>query len=253
MYVTYGSQNLSALNGLAGTSTLSAYTRQYLSNQQGQPDTVRISVKASGTVCLPAGTSYTTLQAQDAIDGAVGVLQVLCSSGGQDLSLRKDDGDQSNITLPNALSLGGVSLSDLRFPNEKTVDYATGIDWEFTASALYNDPNAPDVLSYTESVEIFGGGPDYQWTVPVSGDPVRWQTAAVTVGTLVQSGTIVGRDSHFILPASLYPGYYIANQSSAGVTRPLYREDGSVYAYQRSWRYVHQKAGPFDLPELGAP
>lgn len=251
MYVSYGSTNLSTLGGLTGTSTLS-YRRQYQRNRRGGPDTVTVSAKVSGEICLVQGTTYTTDAAQTAIDGAVLALQTALSFQGLDLTFHKSNAAASNLSLPGSISLGGVQVSDLDIPADQPADYATGLKWSFTASAIYNDPNAEELLAYDESVEISGGAARKVWVEVVDGDPVQWTTANVTVGTLVQSGSMTGRTAHLSLPPSLYPTYYQPGLSSAGVVRPERRPDGSVYAYSRRWRYVHQKPGPWNLPELGA-
>lgn len=251
MYVTYGSTNLSTLGGLTGTSQVS-YRRQYQPNQRGEPDTVRVSARVSGTIFLLQGTSYTTTEAQNAIDGAVGALQTALSFQGQDLSFRTTAGVATALSLPDGISLGGVQITDLDIPNDQPADYATGLSWSFSAEAIYSDPNAGELLAYNEQVEISGGYPRTEWVEVVDGDPVEWTLATTTVGTLIQSGTMTGRTGHLLLPAQLYPAYYKPQLSNAGVVRPQKRPDGSVFAYSRSWRYVHQKPGPWDLPELGA-
>lgn len=251
MYVTYGSVNLSTLGGLTGTSQVSSYRRQYQSNQRGGPDTVRVTAKVSGTICLLQGSSYTTGQAQTAIDTAVLALQTALAFPGLALSFRTDAGVATNLSLPTDISLGGVEITDLDIPADQPADYATGINWSFNAEALYNDPNAEELLAYQESVEISGGYPRTEWVEVVDGDPVEWTLASVTVGTLIQSGTMTGRTGHLILPPALYPAYYKPQLSNAGVVRPQLR-NGVPFAYTRSWRYVMQRPGPWDLPELGA-
>lgn len=251
MYVTYGSTNLSTLGGLTGTSQVSSYRRQYQSNQRGGPDTVRVTAKVSGTICLLQGTAYTTAQAQTAIDGAVGALQTALAFQGLDLNFRTDAAAATNLSLPNGISLGGVSITDLDIPADQPADYATGINWSFNAEGIYDDPNAEELLAFQESVEISGGTARKVWVEVVSGDPVEWTTAQTTVGTLIQSGTMTGRTGHLVLPPALYPAFYKPNLSNAGVVRPQLR-NGVPFAYTRSWRYVMQKPGPFDLPELEA-
>jgi hypothetical protein len=251
MYVTYGSTNLSTLGGLTGTSQVSSYRRRYQNNQRGGPDTITAACKVSGTICLLQGTSYTTAQAQTAIDAAVFALQTAIAFPGLALSFRTDAGVATNLSLPTDISLGGVQISDLDIPADQPADYASGLDWSFNVEALYSDPNADELLSYQESVEISGGAARTEWVEVIDGDPVEWTLASVTVGTLIQSGTMTGRTGHLVLPPALYPTYYKPNLSNAGVVRPQYR-NGVPFAYTRSWRYVHQKPGPWDLPELGA-
>lgn len=251
MYVTYGALNLSTLGGLTGTSQVARYSRRYEGNQRGAPDTVRVSCQVRGTICLLPNVAYTTAQAQTAIDAAVAALQVGLAYPGNDLIFRTTAAAATNLSLP-AGSLGGVQITSLEIPADQPADYATGLEWSFEAEAIYSDPNAEELLAYDERVEISGGAARKVWVEVVDGDPVQWTLADVTVGTLIQSGTMTGRTGHFVLPPSLYPSHYQPNLSSAGVVRPQRRADGSVFAYTRSWRYVHQKPGPWDLPELGA-
>lgn len=251
MYVTYGGTNLSALNGLTGTSTITGYTRGYIGNPLGGADTVRVSGRISGTICLLQGTSYTKEQAQTAIDGAVNALQTAVATQGLALAFKRDSGTDANLSFP-AGSLGGVQISNLVLPNDQTVDYASGLSWSFDVEAYYSDPNYADLYDLKQSVQTSGGGPEYAWTIPVTGTPTRWTVADQTVGTLVQSGTIVGRDSYLVLPAKIGGlTYYVENKSDEGVTSPLSRPDGSLYGYARNYRFVFEKAGPWDILALG--
>lgn len=251
MYVTLGSVNLSTLGGLVGTSYFANYEHTRQETPNGFPDTYTVNVTVAGVICLVQGTSYTTAQAQAALSAAISALEGATANQGLDLVLRKDDASASPHALNSAASIGGVSYTPPRYPGNDPTEFATGRRWEFSASATFTDFGAGQILDHRETVEISGGFPRYVYTETTAGPVIKTQVAAITKGTLIQSGTIVGRDQHFPLPAQLYPSLYDPNDSNASVATPLMR-NGVPYGYQRNYRYVHYKSGPFDLPELGS-
>ncbi|QDV78091.1 hypothetical protein [Botrimarina mediterranea] len=252
MYVTLGNVNLSTLGGLTGTSHFASYEHSRQETPNGFPDTYTVNVTVAGMICLAQGTAYTTDEAQTALSTAIAALEAATAVQGQSVVLMKDNGAQSVHGLNTALAIGGVSYSPPSYPGDDPTEYVTGRRWQFTASAIFNDFGAGQILDHRETVEISGGWPQKVRTVVSNGPAIETIVAASTVGMLVQSGTIVGRDQHFPLPPQLYPSLYDPQESSASVATPLMR-NGVPYAYSRNYRYVHYKlTGPFDLPELGS-
>jgi hypothetical protein len=252
MHVLFGSTNLSTLGGQTGTSYVSSFASAPQESPRGQVTSYRTTMTVAGEVCVD-NSALTTLGAQDAVNTAITALENLLDGGlgaGQSLGLVRDDGDFTRHVISVDGSLGGVRIDGLTYSDSGPAEYVTGRKWQFTASVITEPAGVPSMLDYRETVQVSGGGPRYAWSESAEGPAVRYTTADVTVGTLIQSGTVLGRQAHVELPLPLYPVYEEPAERSSTEARPLYVR-GVFRGYQRSWRYVHRRSGGFVLPAIG--
>ena len=245
MYVTYGNKNLSQLGGQSGNSYVASFSRRNQTNSRGTPDLILATMKVAGEICVDT-SGLTAAQAQAAVEAAVADLEGTLALQGKDVAFRQDNGAPTSHQLPNSTSIGGVRLGEITYSDTGPAEFATGRKWSFEAFAYYDAPDYFDVILYQETFTLSGGGPRYAWKETATGDPVRFQVAAQTVGTLVQSGQIVGRSDHLPLPLPIDPDNYQQSKSSASESRPRVF-NGVPKDYQRSWNFVHEKAGPYTL------
>ncbi len=207
-----------------------------LINKGGQPYAIRRAITAEG---------YLAANGQDAITVAENTLKAALSVPYQDLIFFHDDATPSSEVLLNAGSISGVVVTDgPTFEQGQSPDYATIRTFRFTAEAEYPYPNSQALLlSFTESLTFWGGGPFYAHRRAVNGPPVKQQIWPATEYHCTQSGVIVGYLEYPTLPAPKFP-QALKEAPRTTPKAPEKRSPGRYQGYEVSYEYHFESASP---------
>jgi hypothetical protein len=167
-----------------------------------------------------------------------------------DLLLKNDDGSLSATILTNAGSLSGVTITDgPHFPGRNaTGEYAVRRAFTFTAMCEYTiTPKLSGLMSFTESLEFYGGLPLYVMCRAVNTVPQRQKTYQFTEYCCIQSGQAVGLLAFPSVPGPKFPQ---ALKEAPRIKRSGPERTGSNYRnYGVTWNYVFESVTPL----AGAP
>lgn len=157
---------------------------------------------------------------------------------------RQDSGAVA-MALTNAGSIGGVRIKNLRYVGENGgFEYVNGRTFAFTAEATYTiitNQAGAQLLTFTETVETFGGGPVKGFMRPVNSQPIEVTLYTHSVFEASQTGQ-----------ATCLLGYWPVPPPVLGipVEAPRIGRSCDGKTFVTTWSYRFQKAnGPF----LGLP
>jgi hypothetical protein len=175
----------------------------------------------------------------------------------QNLVLKQSTGAATGTNLLNSASISGVRIVDgPNFTNEaQDGEYVVQRVCTFTGEAEYLIAvGANAVLSFTETVSIFGnGGPVVRWRPMVNADPVPQIVYPSSTTRAVQTGQAVG---HLGYPSVPGPNWPIAelNEKRRIVRGSPKRLGSGFIEYPVAWSYEFEALGPLvSLPNLPPP
>lgn len=178
------------------------------------------------------------------ITNKIRALETAYQARGVDAVLYQSDGTTETAhALKNAQTISGVRVvRPPSFPFAPAC-YTTWQQYTITLEADYavnpGDP-ATNILQWRETVETFGGGPQYAWTQPIIGTPVRQIVRQQTTFKAMQSGSAVGYQTWPTPPAALFPGALLERPR---IMRESPRRNGNGYQeYQISWNYIYESS-----------
>lgn len=154
---------------------------------------------------------------------------------GGDLVLIRDDGGAA-MTLPSATSYTGVRVTrGPSYDHGDGAEFSTYRTFAFTAEAEYALSLGNILISYVETLETWGGGPEYFMLEPINGPAIRQKVKESSAFYATQSGQAVGLSGYPVPPNPIWPGALmraprIRRQSAALVGR-TFRD------YPISWQY----------------
>lgn len=158
-----------------------------------------------------------------------------------DLVLYLDDGSTIAHQLRNAGSTSGVLITQPpSFPVGQGAENSTFRTYTITAEASYalepqGDSNDEQLLTFTETVQISGGGPVYAWFEGTTGAPERQKVRERSLCRVSQSGQATAKRGYPRIPSPIFPEWLIADPVF-GYTSPQLR--GTTFEnYGVSWQY----------------
>lgn len=203
----------------------------------------RIGSKWTWTV---EGRLSGTSQAE--IDAAVLALEVAHQSDGGNLALYKDSGatDPTAHVRNSNETLGGVKVAKLSYPNGKGAEYS---GWR-TYQVIYEY----DILSslggldsWSETVEVSGGGPRFEWVETLDGPPVKVVACRQTTYRGAQSGSAVGIGAYPQFPQPNWPDAEHVDRRKRNRGSPAY-DAGGQSRFPISWSYEFESDQPLGEP-----
>lgn len=238
MQLKVGSYSFPANSAAVTTET------EILWNDGGQPYAVRRRLRADGWI---DGTSQGNITANlAAADAAL-------KTPYQDIVLAQDDGSDSAVVLRNAGSITGVQVTGgLSLPDMRGAAYVNTIHYTFTAWAEYPLAGTSNLLlTWTEVVELWGGGPLRDVFPCVNAPPqeqVLWPQVPYEA---TQRGTIVGYTAYPPAPSPKFPA---ALREAGRFSRRSPKRRGNGYQeFTLDYAYVFKAATPLvAIPSLWA-
>lgn len=168
-------------------------------------------------------------------------LQLALRIPNQNIIFYQDSGAMSATKLLVANSITGVIVDKVAFTGKRSNEYVNEREFSFEAYAeypLYSRLNF--MVSYTESVQLSGGGPLIIHKPALNGLPQKQQVYPATVFMATQTGSAVGYRSYPPFPGPIWPG---AMKQGATITRTSPRRNGyGLEQYQVDWQYVFESA-----------
>lgn len=184
-----------------------------------------------------SGTLYA--EGQAAVVAAQNAMQLALSLPRRDLVFRTDAGAVA-MALTNAATISGVQIRNLTFPEGNGgFEYVNGRTFEFTAEAKYPRFANLNLTSFTETVELFGGGPVIGFMRPVNAEPIPVQLYTHSVYEATQSGTAAGLLNYPVPPLPF----------TTPIERPRIARTWDGKQFVTNWAYRFQSTRPlFGLP-----
>lgn len=161
------------------------------------------------------------------------------------VGLYRSDGAATNHVLRSADTLGGIRVeSPPSYLHGEGAEGATYRSFTARISAITKVVGAePEILSFRETIQTAGGGPEYAWTRPLWGRPRRTVVREKTIYTATQSGEAVGLRDYPELPEYLWPDFLAARPQ---ISKSSPRRSGYGYfEFPISWAYDFVSADPF--------
>lgn len=169
-------------------------------------------------------------------------LEAAYSVDGKDLVLLMPDGaTPSAHTLLNKNTLGGTRIAQpISFPDGKGANYVNARTYEVVIEGLVPITSGLSsyLVSFTETLEFSGGGPEFGHLRPRIGLPVKQLLTESLPYRVIQFGSAVGMYGYPTIPSSLWP---FALLRYPVISRGSPKRMGNDYwKYPVSWRYEHE-------------
>lgn len=172
-------------------------------------------------------------------------LESAFSRSGRDLQLIGNDGTTVAHSLLNAGSVSGVRITQPpHYPRGDGAELSTFRNFAISAEADYFF--APQKLNqlkaFTETINIQGGGPLYDFIEMVNGPPVPYRVRNFTLWRATQAGQAIGLHSRPLPPLPLWPGAQIHGPATS---KQSPRWMGKKFVdFGVSWQYEFASADP---------
>ncbi len=228
MYVKYGSHQHAN-----GEVTLSTFSKEATYDKRGQHSTTVVRVQFEGV--LIASTQAT-------IRTAILALETAYATNGQDWGLYHDDDTASAHFLDSSLSLGGVKVTNISYPDGAGAEYATGRTFSISLEAEFLESSG--LLAWQETLSVNGdGGARFAITETAGGVPVKELVNLRTRVTATQTGSAIHLLAYPLAPAVIFPFAYRGDLSSVVRVGPT--RDGNRFTnYETKWNYKFEHTGP---------
>lgn len=185
-------------------------------------DTVSVSINRTTTL-NQAMESYITTHhwtltgqvhgdTQNEVVANLLLLEAAFSRSGKDLKLIGNDGTTVCHALLNAGSISGVRITQPpSYPNGEGAELTTFRNFTISAEADYYfaPSKVSQLLSFSESVSMTGGGPMFDMIELINGPALRYRIRNRTAWRATQSGQAVGRSSYPTPPLPIWPGFEV--------------------------------------------
>lgn len=169
----------------------------------------------------------------------------------RDVGVLKTDGTPSATYFRSGSTIGGITITKgPNFSGTKATEYVLFREFEFTASFKLPIVNAFTALvSFSESMEYQGGGPEFVMQRAVNAPPQRQLVWQQTEYRLIQTGKAVGFAAYPVPVPPAFPG---SLKTSPNYKRSSPERIGVGYwRYPVEWAYVMESASPLDaLPSV---
>lgn len=190
----------------------------------------------------------------DAINTAIGNVFTAFSSNGGNFYYYTPT-PTAVLSLVNASTVDGVQVVSIDFPDGSAAEWATKRTYSVKLRAKFYDTDftGKNIVSFTETVSIWGGGARTIWQESVSDDPADFQVAAKTMYYMSQVGTVVGKTSYPSVPAALYPAKLLQpvkiDKTSPEYSKGTYNNYTVSYEYQMGDIAAFGSSTPNTWPE----
>lgn len=175
---------------------------------------------------------------QAAIVAAMRALEAALDQPRQNLVLRTDAGAVA-MALTNTGSIGGVQIKKLTYPEgQDGFEFVSGKTFEIVAEATYGSiagAGGIQLLTFTESIETYGGGPVIGFNRPVNAEPDPVLLYSHSIFEATQSGQ-----------AQCLLGYWPAPSPVMGqpIERPRITRTCDGKTFTTAWSYKYQSSQP---------
>lgn len=195
---------------------------------------------------------YLTGSSQSDITQAMSALQTALAKPFQDFVFKQSDGNESATLLKNAGSITGVNVSiGPDFTKSEGAEYVTRRHFTFRVEAEYPLSGTNNfLLSFTEHLDFWGGGPRFVHKEAVVGPVQKQQVREQTIYHAVQSGMSEGYRKEPSVPPPIWPGALI--EANPRIRRSSPDRRGKGYErYGLTWEWRFESATPLTgLPHL---
>lgn len=199
------------------------------------------------------GDGYIEGSTQGALSGETTRLQAALRRPNQDLVFYQDDGQASAVTLRNAGSISGTTITDgPNFKDTAGPEFVSQRHFTFTCEADYPADGrfGKQIIEFNESIEIDGGGPLYVVLPAIEGPPQRQKIYDLTPCTATQSGYVIGFRDYPDLPPAIWPFAQNKKPKVKKVT-PDRRGKRNYTTFRLEYSYEFAWTGPlFGVPTL---
>ncbi len=179
----------------------------------------------------------------DQLTTALAALELAYSVNGRDLVFYKDDGVTPTVHgLTSRNTSSGVRITKFSYPIGEGAEYVTSRTYEIEAEASIITANA-EFDSWTETINLRGGGPRFVYLQTLTGQPQKQQVAQSTPYFATQSGTAVGLLRYPRYPAPMFPEHEHTDQRSQTQVSPEVQPN-TPSKFQIEWSYEFESASP---------
>jgi len=185
----------------------------------------------------------------NSIDTQVDTLEAAFLSNNFDFTYFTPTGTKV-LFLDSSESIGRVKVTNINYPDGSAAEWSTKRSYVITLTAEFDDDNIADkdIVAYTESINIYGGGRRLVLQESITSKPVGYQTATDTIYYCNQTGTIVGFEDWPDIPAPIFPGNELAANPVITRKSPEYI-DGDFRNYSLEYSYTFWSSEEFVDPE----
>lgn len=210
-------------------------TQQLIEDVPGVPKSTLVTMDVSGNL---EGTTPAELRI------ATIAIRAACLTPFQNVIVRHNGSIVEQML--NVDTITGVRCVDgPNFPGSTPGDFSTyrAFNCRFQAEYKLLGEAIPNILNYTQTVNISGGKPLRVWQLALNGKPKKTQVSPMTPYYAVQSGSATGR---FSMPA--IPGPLFLDPDEVNLSRTSPQDSGGLLQnYQATWEYRFSSVTPFQL------
>lgn len=164
-------------------------------------------------------------------------LEAAYASGGFDLTLVDDLGNDTPHKMVSANAIEGVKVVKPSYPMGEGAEYTTFRHYTIVATADFDVIESGGLISWGETLTFSGGGAQYVWQQPLSGPPIKQQVATATPYRLIQSGSATGRSGYPTPAPYVLPAGDLIEMPTISKTGP----GAGNYNFVISWTYVFER------------
>lgn len=181
---------------------------------------------------------------QSALTAALADLRLAYSVNGRDAGLYLDDGvTPTDHLLISNVTLGGVRVLSLDFPQGDGAEYSTFRTYRITLEADFPDTSG-NLLEYDEALHFEGtGGPRRVFLEVLEGLPQEQIGTTCTTYRATQQGRAVGYGTYPVPPPPLWPAAELPERRRI-VLRTPERHAGSFARFPVEWNYSFESIAP---------
>lgn len=182
-----------------------------------------------------------------AVSTAIDALVAAYAVQGQDLGFYFDDGQPSSHAIDSSATNGGVRVVvPPSFPQGRGAEYSTFRNYTIVLEAEWLDTGTA-LLSWHETLQFRGGGPQFAFLQPIAGAPVKQVLRQATTYHVTQSGEAVGQQAYPTPPGPIWPASEHVNQRQVRYELPKRMGptgQATFTQYKVSWTYQFEAAAP---------
>ena len=184
---------------------------------------------------------------QAQLSARITAMQLAYAQQGLNLGLYFDDGTPSVHYLQSARTAGGTRVAKPpEFPLGTGAEYSTFRNFALAVEAEFLDSSI-GLVSWTESLSFFGGGPQFGFLLTLNGPPQKQLLRQQTTYRATQQGEAVGLTAYPVAPGPLWPADEHSDQRHVAQTLPQRTGSGPnavYYDFKTRWSYVFESAAP---------
>jgi len=186
------------------------------------------------------------------INTKVAKLVAAYSVDGLDFSVKDGTGKKLALSLASSACIGGLRVTRRpSFPEGRDAALVTFMPFQITlvGEREISDPTTV-LLSYQETINFEGGGPEYAMLETRVGRPQRQGPVTnQTIYRATQEGNAVGLHDFPTIPSAIWPAYQIRPRRRSLIGGRLAGVDGTYINKGVRWRYDFESP----VPLIGTP